>query len=502
MLDATARPSRLVWLLSGHAVVWTFAAWLAWGNLDQQGDMLENYVWGIEWQGGYAKHPPLFAWIVAAWFWVFPHRDIAYFALSALNAMVGLHGIVALAGRFLPPGLAVVAGLAMALSPLYSNLAIKFNANAVLLSVWPWAAYYFVRYMQAGGCRSALALGALTGAAVLGKYFSIVLLVALLVCVLLRPVWRARLWRSTSLWVLVGGIVVLLPHFYWLLANDFPTLRYAGGRTGGSRSAALARFGVYSAAQLAYLLPSFVFVCLLVPKKRLLAARQMAMCCFRPSRSADLWCLALCPLIVVGGIAVLAKTEMASVWGMAQWFAIVPLWLVVIDRAGIAIRVERALPMLMVYWLVVLVATAAVGYIGARRNTQHAAMPHAALAAAASTLWQERAGREEAIPIVAGSAHDAEAIAFYSGRSTRYWDMREPALTPWLTMEDVKKRGALFVCRPKDAGCLTDAALVSGGVAPVSVEVHAEGWGKIFPAKQYLMFLRLPLRGDVQHRPR
>jgi hypothetical protein len=65
-------------------------------------------------------------------FRVFPHVDIAYFALSALNAMVGLLGIVALAGRFLPRRLAIVAGLAMAVSPLYSNLAIKFNANAVL----------------------------------------------------------------------------------------------------------------------------------------------------------------------------------------------------------------------------------------------------------------------------------------------------------------------------------------------------------------------------------
>ena len=46
--------------------------------------------------------------------------------------MVGLLGIVALAGRFLPRRLAIVAGLAMAVSPLYSNLAIKFNANAVL----------------------------------------------------------------------------------------------------------------------------------------------------------------------------------------------------------------------------------------------------------------------------------------------------------------------------------------------------------------------------------
>ena len=150
---------RLLALLPVHAVVWTLAAWLSRGNLDTPGDMAENYVWGIEWQGGYAKHPPLFGWITAAWFSIAPHTDLAYFGLSALNTLIGLLGIVALARRFLPWRLAIVAGLAMAVSPLYTNLAIKFNANAVLLSVWPWTAYFFVRFMQSGARRWAFALG-------------------------------------------------------------------------------------------------------------------------------------------------------------------------------------------------------------------------------------------------------------------------------------------------------------------------------------------------------
>jgi 4-amino-4-deoxy-L-arabinose transferase-like glycosyltransferase len=493
-VDTAARDAtRVGWLLSAHALVWTVAAWLAWANLDRQGDMAENYVWGIEWQAGYAKHPPLFAWITAAWFQVFPHSNIAYFALSAVNAMVGLHGIIALAGRFLPRRLAVVAGIAMALSPLYSNLAIKFNANAVLLSVWPWVAYYFVRYMQTGGWRSALALGALAGAAMLGKYFSVVLLLALFVCALLRPAWRTRLGCRTSLWVLAGGVVVVLPHLHWLVANHFPTLQYAEERVGGTRSVALMRFGVYSLAQLAYLLPSFIVVCLLVSKNRLQAARQMVSSTVRPSQSADLWCLAFCPLLVVGVIAVVAKTEMASVWGMAQWFAIVPLWLATIDRAGIAMRLERLLPLLIGYWFIVLAATATVGYVGAVRNARDAAMPSAELAAAAVTFWQAHAGQGQAIPIVAGEVHAAEAIAFYSGRTTRYWDMRNPVITPWLTVEEVKQKGVLIVCRPEDAHCLSRAKTLSG-LEPDTVEVQEQRWGKISPARQYLMFPMLPQR--------
>ncbi|HTJ95424.1 MAG TPA: glycosyltransferase family 39 protein [Pararobbsia sp.] len=487
--DDTRKARQLIWLLPYHALVWTIAAWLSRGNLDIQGDMIENYVWGIEWRAGYAKHPPLFAWITAAWFRVFPHVDIAYFALSALNAMVGLLGIVALARRFLPRQLAIVAGLAMAVSPLYSNLAIKFNANSVLLSIWPWTAYYFVRFMQTGGWRCGLALGALAGAAVLGKYFSIVLLLALMIAAIVRPSWRRRLLSWHALPVAVAGFVVLLPHLHWLVVNDFPTFGYAHERTGGALSEAAARFGIYTAAQVGYLALSFCFVVLLAPVGRIRVAGVMASAVLRPSRHADLWWLAIGPLIVVGMIALAARTQMASVWGMAQWFAIVPLWLVAARDAGATLEPRRVEPILMGYWVLVLVATSIVGYVGALHNKDDAAEPRAELAAAAHALWTERTGHD--IPIVAGSTHEAQSIAFYSDGHTRYWDIGDPRGTPWLSADDVRRNGALFVCQENDDSCVSASGAFSHAL-PVPVEVHKQAWGRSLAARRYWLFVMLP----------
>jgi 4-amino-4-deoxy-L-arabinose transferase-like glycosyltransferase len=482
---------RLLALLPVHAVVWTIAAWLSRGNLDTQGDMVENYVWGIEWQAGYAKHPPLFAWITALWFRVFPHIDIAYFALSALNAMIGLLGIVALANRFLHRQLVVVAGLAMAVSPLYSNLAIKFNANAVLLSAWPWTAYFFVRFMQTGGWRSALALGALAGAAVLGKYFSVILLVALLVASVVRPVWRQRLLHWPSLLVVGAGIVVLLPHVHWLITHHFQTFGYAEQRTSGSTIlTAIGRYGIYTLAQIGYLLPSFGFVVLLVSKDRLQAAKRMALSYVRPSTYPDLWWLALGPLTVVGVIAVAARIEMASVWGMAQWFAIVPLWLAVLQRAQVSLRVERAVRVLAVYWLLVLAGAAATGYAGARQNTDDAAEPRAELSAAAHAIWKQQTGEGD-IPIVSGSSHEAQSIAFYTGNHTRYWDIASPQTTPWLQNGDVRRRGALVVCSGEDLRCNAEAMALSG-TQPVLLDIRKHAWGIALPLRHYHLYLLLP----------
>ncbi|KAG0167834.1 hypothetical protein DFQ30_005588 [Apophysomyces sp. BC1015] len=479
----------LLGLLPIHAAVWTFAAWLAWGNLDRQGDMVENYAWGIEWQAGYSKHPPLFAWITAAWFRIFPHVDIVYFSLSAFNAMVGLFGIVALAARFLPIRLAAVAGLAMAVSPLYSNLAIKFNANAILLSLWPWTAYFFVRFMQTRSIGCALALGLLVGGSMLGKYFSALLLVALGVAAFVRPAWRITLLSWRSWWVVGAGLVVVLPHFHWLWVNDFSTFHYAENRTGGTLRDAIARFGIYTAAQLGYLLPSFGLVILLVRTRRWDAARAMMQSCVAPSKHADLWWLAVGPLLVVGIAAVVAQTQMASVWGMAQWFAIVPLWLAVLDRGGMEIAAQRAPRVALAYWILVLAVTSIVGYLGAVHNTEGGADPRAELAAAAHAVWRQRIGGE--LPIVGGSVHEAQSIAFYGTGYTRYWDFRHPRSTPWLDATDVARQGALLVCRDSDQECVV-AARAFSGVPPVPCQVRKRAWGGMLPARSYQLFLMSP----------
>ncbi len=478
-------------LLPVHAIVWTIAAWLACGNLDMPGDMTENYVWGIEWQMGYVKHPPLFAWLCAAWFRVFPHLDSTYFALSALNAMAGLFGIVALAGRFLPRRLAVIAGLAMAISPFYSNLAIKFNANAMLLSIWPWTAYFFVRFMQTGSGWTALALGVFAGAAILSKYFSVVLLAALLLVALVRPAWRARLTNWRMLLAILAGFAVLLLHLHWLVVNHFPTFGYVQQKTGETLLATLSRFGIYTLAQVGYLALSFGFVVLLAGAERQRAARLMAASMLRPARYPDLWWLAFAPLLATGALAILTKTQVASVWGIAGWYAIVPLWLRAADQADIELAPKQTIRVIAGYWLIVLVATTAIGYTKALRHTNEAAEPRAELAAAAHALWQQRTGLD--LPIVTGSPHEARSVAFYSDGHTRYWESTDPRNTPWLSAADLGHKGALFVCRQDDAACVT-AAGTFPNAQPVSVVVGKQAWGQTLPVRHYRLFLILPQR--------
>ena len=81
---------------------WTAISWMTSPALDSYGDMVENYAWSQTWSCGTFRHPPLFAWMVGAWFSVFPTEVWAYHLFSYLNAGLGIVGIVWLARLWLP----------------------------------------------------------------------------------------------------------------------------------------------------------------------------------------------------------------------------------------------------------------------------------------------------------------------------------------------------------------------------------------------------------------
>jgi Dolichyl-phosphate-mannose-protein mannosyltransferase len=484
--DAAGLPA----LLATGALVWTLAAWLSRGNLDVAGDMVENYAWGIEWQAGYSKHPPLFAWIVAAWFSVLPRTDLAYFALSALNVALGLLGVAALARRFLSERGAAFAALALAVSPLYTGLAIKFNANAVQLSLWPWTAFFFVAYMQTGARRFAAACGAFAALALLGKYFSVVLILALCLAAAAVPAFRQRL-RGAGPWLAIAaGLLVLTPHLLWMFDHQFSTLRFASQRSAGELLPALLRLLNYTVAQVGYLLPSAVFLLWAVaPAQRRQAVRLMLRTPLRPSLHPPLWWLAFAPMIVVAALAVGLRAPMASVWGMAQWFAVTALWLAVFERHGIAPRwdwLRRALPVL---WGLVIVGAVALGVHDARRGTALASEPRAELAQAVHRLWREQTQRP--LVWVGGPQEQAASIVFYGPAGAHWWNLAAPAATPWFSDADLQRDGSVLVCPQADDACQRQAQ-DRATAPPVELVLHKRAWGIDLPAHRYSIDLILP----------
>lgn len=481
---------RLPWALLGlHAVVWTLAAWLSRANLDVPGDMVENYVWGLEWQAGYHSHPPLFAWATGIWFEVFPRTHLAYFALSSLNALVGLLGVRALALCFVPAPVATLAALTLAVSPFYTALAIKFNANAIQIAIWPWAAVFLVQSMQRRNALQLVLCGAVCALALLGKYFSGILCVTLLIVAIAIPEWRRQLRPLHVILALVAGIVVLLPHLAWMAAHQFSTLQFAQARSAGEAGPAARRLLTFTVAQMGYLLPSTLLLLWHVEQgQRLQALAVLRRSLIRP-RGDPLWYLTWTPLLLIAAIALIRHTEMAAVWGMPIWFAFTTWWLRQLEREGVRLNVSRLPRAMGVVWLAVMALSLLVGILQARRGAEDAAAPRAELARAAEAYWQQQMGTP--LPSVTGSTNESRSVAFYARSRVRWWDIDHPDNSPWLTAAQVRDAGTLVICVANDSSCEASARRL-GAQGPQRVTPERRVWTYTQAPEEFHLYLLAP----------
>src|SRR5438034_584851 len=157
LVDPSRRERTAVRLLIGYVAVWTLYGVLAKGSQDVHFDMGEAVAWSREPAFGYSKHPPLSAWVVRAWFTVFPLADWAYYLLAMVLAGLALWIAWILSARWLE-GEKRAAGLALlTLVPFFNFHALKFNANTVLIPLWAATTLWFLRSFETRDLLSAAA---------------------------------------------------------------------------------------------------------------------------------------------------------------------------------------------------------------------------------------------------------------------------------------------------------------------------------------------------------
>jgi hypothetical protein len=157
--------------------------------------------------------------------------------MAYANVAVAMAGIVALARQLGLARFSHAAVFLLLLSFPYTTLAAKFNANAQLLSLWPWTAVIFLRALTAQGLRAlflALALGLLSAACMLSKYYSGVFLLSLLVVAVFQREGRQWLWAPWPYLALGVFAIGMYPHYQWLASHDFATFVYASEQSDAS----------------------------------------------------------------------------------------------------------------------------------------------------------------------------------------------------------------------------------------------------------------------------
>ena len=445
----------LLAILAAHTLLWPLAASTLDGAASVHYDMLEAWVWGKELQLGYFKHPPLFAWMTSLWFEVFPRENWAFYLLAASNSALGLIGVWLLAGRVLDANARLAAVLLVLLAPFHGLLALKFNANTVLLSLFPWVAYAFVRSLETRKLAFGILFGVLAGLALLAKYFSVVLLACCFLASLLHPERRAY-YRSAAPYVAVASaVIVLMPHLWWMVGHDFLTIRYAA-----SQATLAAGQPVLKALEtLARGIGAHVLIAIVLA---LTLGRQMS-----PILRAGLARLSRRPMLWLA-VLIFGPFLLTVVLGLAGGFkvtsnyiiptlSLVPISLLIAVPAPMARATLRPLFAVVAVLLAALALTwPLVRLLDLRTQAEAGKEPARALARAATKLWRDQTGKP--LRLTAGSRSYALALPFYSHDAPSDFTLFSTEAAPWVTKERIAREGLLIVCVRGDLECLKKAA--------------------------------------------
>ncbi len=445
-----ARARRTVLLsLAFYVVLWTIYATIAKGSQGLHYDMTETIAWSRDLSLGYLKHPPLAAWIVRAWFSLFPLTESSYYLLAMLMPAAALWFVWLVSADYLDLEKRVIGLALLTLIPFFNFHALKFNVNTVLIPLWAATTFWFLRSYRTRSRVYAALAGVGAAACMLGKYWSVFLLAGLFVAALIDA-RRGVYFRSAAPWITVAvGLVVLGPHLVWLVQHDFAPFSYAmtihGEKPFGST---LVRALGYLAGSAGYVaLPVIMVLALARPGRAALADMVWPGERERRLAAAAFWA----PLLLPALGAVASGTEITSLWSMPAW-TLLPVLLLsppaVTFSPGDTRRILTAVVALP---LVMLIAAPAIAIVAQRAGPQPAAAHARQLAAQVESAWRKLTPRP--LRFVGGDAEIAyDVIANADERPRALPGMPRPSAA------ELAASGMVLLCFEEDFACRRDAA--------------------------------------------
>jgi 4-amino-4-deoxy-L-arabinose transferase-like glycosyltransferase len=309
-------------LLIGFGILWFLFTDLSLASVDVHLDLSEMSVWAEHFAFGY-KHPPLSGWIFAAWFAIFPRENWAAHLLAVSTVTTTLAITWCLLRDQLSFERALVGLAALALVPLYTFQAIKFNANLVQMPFWAGALLYYLRARRDLGVKDAALAGVFAALTFLGKYWGVYLLAGMAVAAISGSGTR-RFWTSEAPYVMaVAALIVVAPHLHWLLTERGKDTDSFLAQSVFSERAPLTDIAhsiLNLVATIAYVVMPLVFFAALRPSRAAIADTVWP----KDAQRQQSLILLIVPLIVPALVNVAFPHRLTAVWTFPNW-AILPV---------------------------------------------------------------------------------------------------------------------------------------------------------------------------------
>ena len=481
-------------LLAGFVVVWMAYLVIAYLCGDLHSDVLETWTLGRSFYWGNSKHPPLMGWVADGWMSVFPLTNWSFQLLAMTSAAIALWAVDLISRRFVQGDKRIIVLLLLMLTPIYQLHAQRFNANAVLLPLWPIATWCFLRSFETRQIGWAIAAGASAGLAMLGKYYSAVLVASFVFAAICHPQRRAY-FGSSAPWIsTLAGFAVLAPHLVWFAQTGGMPIRYAiKDHAGASLNHALLE-------ALVFVLGSALVLILPAATWAVMAGSRLQR--FSQDLRAMNSGLLLLFLVSVGTIvfpvvaAVALRTDMPPIWSLQGLFLFAIL---VVCASSYPIKRFYSVNLaVMAIGLAVFAAVVVAPIHAVYRNIHPLNEDRNFYRQAANELTRQwHAHSDTPLAFVGGDDALAFAMAFYSPDHPRY-DHRLVCLGADEFPQAIFERGWASLCDGQDAICIAGMQTMAAPTARLvssEFELRSTLLGWPGASRRFAAFIVPPVAG-------
>jgi Dolichyl-phosphate-mannose-protein mannosyltransferase len=428
-------------------------------------DTAEVVMWGHSgWAAGFWKHPPFLPWLTRLSAYLLPMGWVSLALLTALNMTVctwAVWQVAVMAADRGEPELGWPASILLACIPFASVMAIKLNHNTILISLWPLTTLAFLRALERPTALRGGLFGLAAAAAVLAKYYSLLLLGACLAASLVTLARAARFYRAPAPYVAVAVfLLAMAPHLAWMIERSATSLTYAFGSSTGPSGTI--RRGTAVAASFAIQAPLMLVPMAIVTGLLWKFGRQSNEPASPHRFEREILILAALPFVLTIALTLAFNMRGAVAWAMPV-FVCLPALL----AARIGTLTQSALRTAAIAGAAVLAVTALAGQIVVRtavaRGAEGTSDPRREIAAAATELWRAATGTP--LALVGGDQRLTSTAVVFSPDHPQGWPSFSIGHAPWIDPLTAARSGFIGICRTADKGCIASAEQHSGGRA-------------------------------------
>lgn len=464
-------PRKLLWvLLLMQLLVWTLVPLLTHTSMPLD-VVREGLAWGREWEWGYHKHPPLPSWLVESSFRL--AGDAGPFFLGQLS-VAATFLFVFLLGREVLDEKDAVVGVILLVGIYYFSLpTAEFNHNVALMPVWAALIFFFYKALNSTRLLWWVLLGSAAGIGLLSKYTILLLLALMFVYGLARPAYRKQ-FAGIGPYLSMGvALIIVAPHLFWLLENDFPSLAYLSQRSDRIENVWMrpAKSLEFLLAQLAALLPMAVLLWsggLLGKKPALIAAQEVKI----ESRGREfLLVFGLGPVLIASIIPLFSGAGLRSMWGMPMLSLSGLLAVVLLGNPWRISRLRQFLLSSLLLFLFLAAVYSLKGVVSARyaEKPTRTAWPDLAIAQRMERNWKLATGCE--LKIITSDGWLGGLVAMRSSSRPSVFLDGDFAKAPWITPGDLTREGSLVIWMSQKEGVVPEAYLGLPGFSYQGIEV-------------------------------